>query len=358
MKKRLLSWLLVLVMIFSLIPSTLVSAWAADLVSPQAVTTVNGKTIYTMVNELPTNSHLSSYDVVDVRLSEDKVPGGKITVPNGKTLILHGTGGISGGLRADTIIVVENGGHLVLDEVLIQRNTVGSDGAIYVKSGGLLDLGYNDQSDRHAPSITNNTYNGSAKNLVIEDGATVRLNAEANKPIGITYAGNNPSSLPTALIEGGRYTLREGDAHANGETGITADDSTMQLYVLYDTMVIRSQAYKVLFWAPDDFHNEASGKGSGNSAHYCWSLNDVFGQSNVTQLIGTRPAANASYWDYSGYWDSYKDNYTRAPLADAGDLLQYDLIYYEKNGDFGPLLLPAPERSDVGRRNRKGMRHK
>ena len=66
MKKRLLSWLLVLVMVFSLIPSTLVSAWAAELPTAKAVTSVNGKTTYSMVDELP--SDLSAYDIWDVRL--------------------------------------------------------------------------------------------------------------------------------------------------------------------------------------------------------------------------------------------------------------------------------------------------
>ena len=184
MKKRLLSWLLVLVMVFSLIPSTLVSAWAAELPTAKAVTSVNGKTTYMMVDELP--SDLSAYDIWDVRLTKDTQPGGKITVPNGKTLIIRGTGGIAGGTRNDTIVVVEKGGHLVLDGVLIQNNAVGRDGAIYVKKGGLLDLGYNDQSERRAPSIANNTYNSAAKNLVIEDGATVRLNAAADKAIGVS----------------------------------------------------------------------------------------------------------------------------------------------------------------------------
>lgn len=141
MKKRLLSWLLVLTMITSLIPSTLVTAFAAENPSAQASGQA-GKTTHTMVDELP--SDLSAYDIWDVRLTKDTQPGGKITVPNGKTLIIHGTGGIAGGTRNDTIVSVEKGGHLVLDGVLIQNNAVDRYGAIYVKSGGLLDLGYND----------------------------------------------------------------------------------------------------------------------------------------------------------------------------------------------------------------------
>lgn len=82
MKKRLLSWLLVLTMVTSLIPSTLIStAFAAENPSAQASGQA-GKTTHTMVDELP--SDLSAYDIWDVRLTKDTQPGGKITVPNGK----------------------------------------------------------------------------------------------------------------------------------------------------------------------------------------------------------------------------------------------------------------------------------
>lgn len=253
MKKRLLSWLLVLVMVFSLIPSTLVSAWAADVVSPQAVTTVNGKTTYTMVDELP--SDLSAYDIWDVRLTKDTQPGGKITVPNGKTLIIHGTGGIAGGTRNDTIVFVEKGGHLVLDGVLIQNNAVDRYGAIYVKNGGLLDLGYNDQSERRAPSITNNKFNSAAKNLVIEDGATVRLNAQADKPIGVSYYKDSLEVGPFIAISGGRYTMRgKQEGNINGETGITSDSAAKwKLMYSYDNLIMANNRARVLVWDPTNF---------------------------------------------------------------------------------------------------------
>ena len=136
MKKRILSWLLVLTMITSLIPSTLVTALAAELPSVQAASTVNGKTIQTFTDEWPQT--LDGYDITDVRLTTDRQPGGMLTVSSGKTLIIHGAGGIAGGTRGATIITVEDGGQLVLDEVLIQNNTVCENGAIYVKKGGLL----------------------------------------------------------------------------------------------------------------------------------------------------------------------------------------------------------------------------
>lgn len=335
MKKRLLSWLLVLSMVISLIPSTLVTALAADLPSAQASGQA-GKTTVKLTNDWPQNL---SADITDVTITNTIGPGSTLTVGSGKTLIFHGSGFISGGTANQTLVIVEKGGHLVLDEVTIQNNKVSSDGAIYVKSGGLLDLGYNDQSSRHAPGISNNTTTANAgRNLVIADDATVRLNAKADKNIGITYAGNNPKSRPTPLIEGGRYTLREGADHANGETGITADDSAMQLFVLYDNLVIRSKAYKVLFWSPDDFLNQATGTGTeangkpsggkNNSAHYHQSLEEAFGKDNVTKLIGQRIGHNGStQWRDQTFFNTWKDKYTRAPLADAGDLTQYDLIY-------------------------------
>ena len=133
MKKRLLSWLLVLTMVISLIPSTLVTtAFAADNTSAQASGQA-GKTKVELTNTWP--SDLSA-DITDVTVTDTIAPGVTLTVGSGKTLILHGSGFISGGTANQTMVIVEEGGHLVLDEVTIQNNAVGSDGAIYVKSGG------------------------------------------------------------------------------------------------------------------------------------------------------------------------------------------------------------------------------
>lgn len=267
MKKRLLSWLLVLTMVISLVPSTLITtAFAAENPSAQASGQA-GKTTHTMVDELP--SDLSAYDIWDVRLTKDTQPGGKITVPNGKTLIIHGTGGIAGGTRNDSIVVVEKGGHLVLDEVLIQNNAVGSDGAIYVKSGGLLDLGYNDQSSRRAPSITNNKFNSAAKNLVIEDGATVRLNAQADKAIGVSYYKDDIDVGPFIAISGGRYTMRgTQEGNINGETGITSDDTAKwKLMYSYDNLIMHNPTPRVLVWDPVDFWSYEGTTSHRNAAY-------------------------------------------------------------------------------------------
>ena len=231
MRKRLLSWLLVLTMVTSLIPSTLVTtAFAADNTSAQASGQA-GKTTVKLTNDWPKDL---SADITDVTVTNTIGPGATLTVGSGKTLIFHGSGFISNGTTNQTLVIVEKGGHLVLDDVTIQNNAVGSDGAIYVKSGGLLDLGYNDQKERRAPSITNNKFNSAAKNLVIEDGATVRLNAAAEKKIGVTgvYAdGSAFIGTPISVMMGGRYSIKGNDSsQKNLETNIEADDVTFKLY--------------------------------------------------------------------------------------------------------------------------------
>lgn len=253
MKKRLLSWLLVLTMVISLIPSTLITtAFAAEPPSAQASGQA-GKTTVKLTNDWP--SDLSA-DITDVTVTNSISPGQMLTVGRGKTLILHGSGFISNGTVNQTLVIVEKGGHLVLDEVTIQNNKVGSDGAIYVKSGGLLDLGYNDQSSRHAPSITSNTTANAAKNLVIADGATVRLNAKAEKPIGVSYAGE--LAAPVSLIEGGRYTLTAEDIK---DGKIVADDSNCKTILAYDQIILRSAKVKILVVNPANFFSAINNRG-------------------------------------------------------------------------------------------------
>ena len=300
MKKRLLSWLLVLTMVISLIPSTLVTALAAELPSVQAVSTVNGKTVNTLTDEWPQT--LDGYDITDVRLTTDRQPGGLLTVSKGKTLIIHGTGGIANGQRNATIIEVEDGGHLVLDEVLIHNNKVGEHGAIYVKSGGLLDLGYNDQKDRRAPSITENTYNGAAKNIVIADGARVRLNNAATKKIGISYDGTVAAPVP--LLEGGRYALTNDDLHY-----VVADDSKLGTTMELDTILLRYAKPQFLFLDTEAWFDIASGGVAGYALLNDWQK-PVF------------TSAGAEVTDYTG-------NYaTPAYLTDSkvGDIMKYDVI--------------------------------
>lgn len=242
MKKRFLSWLLVLTMVISLIPSTLVTALAADLPSAQA----SGQAGKTKVETTLWPSDLNA-DITDFRVTGTIIPGDTLTVKKGKTLIVHGNGTLSGTGRAQQtpFFIVEDGGHLVLNNVTVTLNKSDS-GTVVVQKGGLLDLGYNDQKDRFAPSITGNTTaSGAAKNLVIADGATVRLNAAADKAIGVSCTTDVLNTTPKSLIQGGRYALTNQDI-ASGK--ITTDDSRFALALAYDQLFIRSAKPRMLFW--------------------------------------------------------------------------------------------------------------
>ena len=275
MKKRFISWLLVLAMVVSLIPSTLItSAFAAG--------TVEGDTTY-YKNELPNSL---TTPVTDIEWNITAQPNDTITVADGQTLIVHGTGGFSNGSKGTPLFEVQSGGHLVLDQITIEKNTVGKNGAVYVHSGGLLDLGYNDQSARVAPGISGNTASANlltqaAKNLVVADGATVRLNAAAEKKIGVTGVCADGSAFigtPISVMEGGRYTIRgNNDTMANKETMIEADSATLDLTIspgspytdvnktgtkltlqyVNDHLVLAPSRINVLVWDPIRYWNNS-----------------------------------------------------------------------------------------------------
>lgn len=286
-------------MVTSLIPSTLVTtAFAADDPSAQASSQA-GKTTVKLTNDWPTDL---SADIIDVTVTNTIGPGSTLTVGSGKTLIFHGSGFISGGLANQTLVIVEKGGHLVLDDVTIQNNAVGSNGAIYVKQGGLLDLGYNDQKERRAPSVTSNTYNGAAKNIVIADVARVRLNNAATKKIGISYAGTVAAPVP--LLEGGRYALTNDDLQY-----VVADDSKLGTTMELDTILLRYAKPQFLFLDTEAWFDIAS----GGIPEYAL-LNDW--QKPVFTSAG------AEVTDHTGNWQA------AAKLTDAkvGDIMKYDVI--------------------------------
>lgn len=142
--------------------------------------------------------------------------------------------------------------------------TVG-DGAVLVKDGGLLDLGYNDQKVRTAPSITGST----AKNLVVEENATVRLNAEATKRIGVSYAGNMNQTSPKSLIVGGRYAIQSSDMAADK---ISLDNAAgLELVLKNDNIVVHPQKAKVLYWYPENLFESGEG-GTANNGHHLLAL--------------------------------------------------------------------------------------
>ena len=295
MKKRLLSWLLVLTMVTSLIPSTLVTtAFAAENPSAQA----SGQAGKTKVETTLWPSDLNA-DITDFRVTGTIIPGDTLTVKKGKTLIVHGNGTLSGTGRAQQtpFFIVEDGGHLVLDNVTVTLNKSDS-GTVVVQKGGLLDLGYNDQKDRFAPSITGNTTaSGAAKNLVIADGATVRLNAATTRTIGISYADDISKTTPKALVEGGRYTLVDSDA-----TNIISDINTAETMILYDNIVLRYHKAKFLFFDPEQWFGNNNFSYLSNSQAGCFSSNGA----EVTEVKGT-PNAPAN-------------------LTSVDNIMQYDVI--------------------------------
>ena len=341
MRKRFLSWLLVLTMVTSLIPSTLVTALAAELPSVQAVTSTNGKTTYELTNTWPTNEQLAQYDIVDVHITSSVAPGATVTVKDGQTLIFHGTGFLAGSSTNLTPLIVESGGHLVLDELTIQNNGVASTGAVYVKSGGLLDLGYNDRSSRHAPSITGNTVNATARNLVVADGATVRLNAEATKKIGIYYGDN--LGAPFAIVQSGRYTLQNTDLSAST---IFSDNTTYKFSINYGDIYIQRVTPKVLFIDPGarataTITNVVAqgnyvfrpGQSSSLVSNLQVAVRDTFNGTHARNIVNSINADVVSYeYDSPANTDNTKGTYA---FDNIDNIMQYDVILI--NGAWGNL---------------------
>ena len=341
MKKRLLSWLLVLTMVTSLIPSTLVTtAFAADDTSAQASSQAGKTKVETILWPSDLNA-----DITDFRVTGTIIPGDTLTVESGKTLIVHGNGTLSGSGRAqkDPFFIVEDGGHLVLDNVVVTLNQSDS-GTVVVKKGGLLDLGYNDQKDRFAPSITGNTMatqTSSARNLVVADGATVRLNAEATKKIGIYYG--NDLGAPFAIVQSGRYTLQDTDL---SDAAIYSDHADYVLSINYGDIYVLRKTPKVLFIDPGARAtatiNGIVGQGSyvfrqGHASPLISNLRvavqDTFsGVHNAT--IKNPINATVDYKEYPSPPGTDHKNGTYS-FDDINNIMQYDVIFI--NGAWGKL---------------------
>lgn len=341
MKKRLLSWLLVLTMVTSLIPSTLVTtAFAADNTSAQA----SGQAGKTKVETTLWPSDLNA-DITDFRVTGTIIPGDTLTVKSGKTLIVHGSGTLSGSGRAqkDPFFIVEDGGHLVLDNVTVTLNQSDS-GTVVVEKGGLLDLGYNDQKDRFAPGITGNTMatqTSSARNLVVADGATVRLNAEATKKIGIYYG--NDLGAPFAIVQSGRYIVQAADL---SDAAIYSDHADYVLSINYGDIYVTRKTPKVLFIDP-------GARATATISGIVGQGNYVFRQGHASTLISNlrvavqdtfrgihnatiRNPINATV-DYKEYESSPGTDYRNGTYSfdDLNNVMQYDAIFI--NGAWGKL---------------------
>lgn len=338
MRKRFLSWLLVLTMIVSMIPSTLVSALAAELPSQQA-SSLAGKVV---VNTDKWPDDLNA-DVTDYRVSGTQTPGNPLTVTSGHTLIVHGNGTLSGVSRVQTtpFFIVEDGGHLVLDNVTISGNK-SDDGTVVVKQGGLVDLGYNDQMDRIAPSITGNTTQaGAAKNLVIADDATVRLNAQVKQPIGIYYSGD--LGAPFAIVESGRYTLVDADVSTST---ISSENADYKISINYGDIYVQRTTPKILLIDPGaratetianvvDIGSYVFRPGSASSliSNLRVAVQDTFNGTHGQNIVNPIRATI----DYKEYTSPTGVDYTNGSYSfdDIDNMMQYDVILI--NGAWGKL---------------------
>ena len=236
-------------------------------------------------------------------------------VRSGETLTVFGSGTLTSTNAGVPLFLVQDGGHLTLDGVTVTGSTVDDRGAVYVEAGGLLDLGYNDKALRAAPSITGNTTaGGAARNLVVEDGARVRLNAQTWGSIGVSYAEDITKTSPKVLVEGGRYALLDTDVAAGR---IALDDASVsELVLLNDKVVHRPQKLRVLYWYPTDSFAWARDIGRDTSELQPWDPrngNDVFKNAGAdTIYLRGSQTSRVSFLD---------DGVVN------GNLEQFDLIY-------------------------------
>lgn len=221
-----------------------------------------GQEYYTLASGLlddldtwPDESLLTE-DVIEInfRVGVPIKPGKTINVRSGQTITVS-NGLLTGG--TNTLFNVQNGGHLTLNNVTITGNTADNQGAVCVQNGALLDLGYNDKNPSITPQISGNTQNGEARNLVVSDGARVRLNAKPLQAIGISYADDMNASAPKEVMHGGRYAIDgEQSSNTNNETAITADRSDCVISYAYDKLILNLSKKHVLIWDPVSYASD------------------------------------------------------------------------------------------------------
>ena len=265
-KKRLLSWLLSASMTLSLAPNMVSTAGAVDNAWPEANFTGEAT----------------------VTLSENMTGAAPVTVENGAVLTINGAGHSITNFTG-TLFTVEEGGKLVLDDVTISGGTGCDNGAVLVKNGGLLDLGYNDMKVRTAPSITGNTDSGSkAKNLVVSESATVRLNNEPQAAIGVSYNGEIAVDAPQSVIEGGRYAIKgDNDTKVSNETNIVSDDSELAVFYANDNLVLALKGNKTLVWDPIQYWRNVEKSNPDYDTDIYNIIKGLWGAENTTYINGS-----------------------------------------------------------------------
>ncbi|NMN02126.1 InlB B-repeat-containing protein, partial [Bifidobacterium panos] len=258
-------------------------------------------------------SALTTADTVTYTVSKNEIPGATLTVPDGKTLIVTGSGSLTGGTSGSPLFSVAENGHLVLDGVTIQNNTVGSEGAVSVAKGGTLDLGSDTEASPSAPSITRNTTaQGDARNLVVAESATVRLNAEPVNPIGLSYAGTLES--PVSMIASRTYTVQDTDLAAGR---ITADDSSLTTVVANNQVILRNANAKILYWSPNGWFGKSYDESqliARQDSNWDVTKNRFYGIGDITMIKGTK---------------TVRQTFVGASELNGLSLDQFDFIYIE-----------------------------
>ncbi len=255
-------------------------------------------------------------DVVEIQF-ESRAPitvGETITVSDGQILIV--TGGVNLVDGKNTLFVVEDGGQLTLDGVNITGNTVGTQGAVCVQTGGQLDLGDNGSTSTTVPQISSNsTAAGEARNLVVADSAIVRLNARPYNPIGVSYAGE--IAAPVAMMEGGRYAITEHDLKK-----IVADDAEELSTVLkLDHVLLRYAKPQFLHW---DTTNWFLANGHSDLGIYQARDFEEAG-ATVTNLTGTNANPAKIEASFAKYDVIMLNAFYRNMQGAFGDGLKHDL---------------------------------
>ncbi len=260
MKKRLLSAILSLCMIFSMLPAMALTAGAAD----ESSGTVLSQ--WSDMENLPAGTYILAQN-------DDIAPTDAITVNSGVTLTVSGSAVIKGGNK--TLFTVKNGGHLILDGVTI-TGVASANGAVYVEAGGTLEFGLPEERSSTPPTIKGNTTDGTdaenhARNVVISDGATVLLNSEMGEhEIGLSYAGTMQNSLPKVLVKGGETAISEASAKQfSSDLGFLSvpediaaaskddpavpdpdDKDEYGIVLSHDYLVLQRTTTRILYWSP------------------------------------------------------------------------------------------------------------
>ena len=305
MKKRILSCFLTLCVMLTMLPSV---AFAA------------GESLYyTWADMQSAITRQGSYTLMlDAAPSADELT--PVTVKSGVELTITSnvTGGVTLSGATQTLFTVERGGQLTLDNVTISGNQ-GEHGAVYVQYGGLLDLGVFDASSPVAPIITSNTSDGTtARNLVVAEGATVRLNAQPRGNIGVSYDGDVTATHPIKVMDSGNFKIRGTQStNVSNETNIVSDSSKAKIQYSYGHLLLSNSKYKILDWNAGYYWDHYRSEGEGGLGY------DYAVYQALTERVFPNNSADIEH--YKGTFEK-PVHLTEKQLA---ELPSYDMVIIE-----------------------------